>query len=89
MERIKTVEYVVGEHFLYPILYADSSGLDDNEERDFDEFDKDVRETPPDVGYSFGHWSAEGDTIEFDRCEVTGLMGRCSTIVAVYFHKDA
>ena len=89
MERIRTVEYTVGEHFLPTVFYGDTTGLNDGEEADFDAFLHEAQTKPPGVGYEFGHWSGEGDTLEFERCEVTGLMSRCTTIVAVFFHQDA
>lgn len=88
MERIKTVQYIVGEQFLPYVFYGDATGLEDGEELEFDALAREAETNPPE-GYTFGHWAGEGDTLEFDKCEATDMMGRCTTITAVYFHKDA
>jgi hypothetical protein len=88
MERVKTETFIVGEQFLPYAINGDATGLEDNEELEFDAFSLAPYTNPP-TGYRFSHWDTENDRDEFALCEVTGLRGACQPLIAVYFHKDA
>jgi len=62
-------EYEIGAHFLSALINGDTTGLEDNEERDLDAW---VTDAAPGVG----HWSDVADSDnEFGTCDVTGLRG--------------
>ena len=88
MERVKTETFMVNEHFLSYAINGDATGLEDNEELEFDAFSLAPYTNPP-TGYRFSHWDTEDNREEFALCEVTGLRGACQPLTAVYFHKDA
>ena len=85
MRKIESIAYTVGSQFLALIEYGEANGLTDDEEQQWDKVNRKARDNPPD-GFHFGHWSIGTESKdEFTRCEVTGLMGQCYTVNAVYF----
>ena len=81
-------EFRIAEHFLSALINCDYSGLDDAEQKQFDEWRNDacanVRE-----GFTVGHWSdVEGSGEDWGRCDITGLFAmRCT--VRLHIFKEA
>jgi len=76
MANIQLIEEVtIAEYFVCAIEYGDYSGLDDKEESQLNEWLENYR-------YCIFEY---GNREEFERCEITGLMGSC---VNVKIYKD-
>jgi len=76
MANIQLIETcTIAEYFVCAIEYGDMSGLDDEEES----MVGDWLENYPCCMFEYG------DSIEFAKCEITGLMGNC---VNVKIYKD-
>lgn len=76
MTNIQLIETcLIAEHFVCAIEYNDMSGLDDKEESQINDWLADY------PGCMFEY----GDSNEFAKCEITGLMGNC---VNVKIYKD-
>jgi hypothetical protein len=68
------VEARIGSHFLSYLINGDASGIEDSEARALDNYIAQIQE-----GREGGHWS-DGETEEFARCAITGLMGECVNV---------
>lgn len=69
-------EHYVSKHLLCAIAYGDDSGLDDAESAQLDAW---MAEQGAEH-YEF----PDGDDTDFRRCEVSGLMADCATIMGVH-----
>ena len=77
-----TTEHDILSCFICPLVYGDTSGLTDREERQFNQWLEEqyywVRKTaptPPDrTHWAYGHEDV-GELDEFGRCEITDLRG--------------
>ena len=65
-------EYIIGEHFAPAIINDDYTGLEDDEHAALDAW-------LDDNAMHSGHWTTEGESSDFARCEITGLMSDCIT----------
>ena len=74
--KFDSMEYTIGSHLASALVNADYSGLDDNEARDLDAW---LEENE----FRGNHWDI-GETHEFARCEISGLMGECITATQYY-----
>jgi len=73
--KFDTFEYRIGTHFLPSLINGDSSGMEEAEERQLDQWLASL----PCAG-RLGHWSYDTETTEeFSRCEVTDMMGETVT----------
>lgn len=76
MVNIQLIETcIINQVFVCPIEYGDMSGLDDKEENRLNEW----LENYPNCIFEYG------DSDEFAKCEITGLMGNC---INVKIYKD-
>lgn len=76
MANIKLIEEAtIAEYCVCAIEYNDHSGLSDEEERQINDW----LENYPYCMFEYG------ESIEFARCEITGLMGNC---IDVKIYKD-
>ncbi len=72
-------EHYVGKHLLCAIAYGDYSNLDDAE---IEQLEKWI------MAQGTSHFEfPDGDDTDFRRCEVSGLMADCATIMGVH-HVD-
>ena len=72
------IEYTVGEWFACAIEYGDESGLRDDESAQLADFLECESPTHP------HHWTLDTDRAdEFAKCEITGAMGECITLICV------
>ena len=84
-----SIEYHISDHFLGALINADHSGLTDLEERQIEEFDRQVRLDAP-MGFEFGNFSYPSDYWDdHGVCEVCGLESKIVPIVAIYWSKTA
>ena len=74
--KFDSMEYTIGSHFACPLVYADYSGLTDEEEKALEAWLEQNE-------FRGGHWDI-GETQEFARCEISGLMGECITATQFY-----
>ena len=88
MRRIITIPYTLGDQFLSLIANGEADTLTDEEAAAFARLEREARSIAAN-GYEFAHWAITDDRDEFARCEATDLHGACTTVEAVYFHKDA
>ena len=86
--RVITIPYTLGDQFLGLIAYGEADTLTDEEAADFARLEREARSIAAN-GYEFAHWAITDERDEFARCEATDLHGACTTVEAVYFHKDA
>ena len=82
--KIITTTYDIGSHFLPYLINGDCSGLEDEESVELDGFENGIRQYDRPEGYRFGHWDITEETNEFAECEITGLMGNTTKVVAVW-----
>jgi hypothetical protein len=81
-----TYKYTIGAQFATAIVNNDYSGLDDSEGNQLDQF---ISELPNHYHYkskqhkNFDMVDYEQEP-DFDRCEITGLMGDCLTFELSY-----
>ena len=80
--KTDTVTYTVGQHLACFFEYGDASGLDDDEVREAEIMLSTIPENGPE-GFSFMHTTI-GEPVGFDRDEVSGLMGDCVELIAVF-----
>lgn len=75
--KFQEMDYNIGAHFASALINGDYSGLDDAEEKLFNDWleQNEMRG---------GHWDMVGDDIEFTRCEISNLMGDCFTARQYY-----
>ena len=71
--KTDTYEYTVAEHWLSAIINGDYTGLSDEEENQLNDWLDDNQEMA-------SHWS-DGESMGFDRCEITGLMSDCIKLI--------
>ncbi len=74
--KFDNMEYTIGSHLASALVNGDYSGLDDSEARDLDAW----LEEHEFIG---SYWDI-GETHEFNRCEISGLMGECITATQYY-----
>ena len=86
--RVITIPYTLGDQFLCLIANGEADTLTDEEAADFARLEREARSIAAN-GYEFAHWAITDERDEFARCEATDLHGACTTVEAVYFHKDA
>ena len=74
--KFEEYDYRIGSHFLPAIFNGDTSGLNEEEIKWLNHFEKNY--CPGE-----GHWAGgdEEDHEEFARCEITGMMGDCHNVV--------
>ena len=70
------------------LLHPLTTAPDSEEAADFARLEREARSIAAN-GYEFAHWAITDERDEFARCEATDLHGACTTVEAVYFHKDA
>ena len=68
-------EATIAEHLVCAIEYNDMTGLDDKEESQLNDWLADY----PSCMFEYG------ESVEFAKCEITGLMGNC---INVKIYKD-
>jgi len=72
-------EYTIGEHFAPALINDDYTSLNDDEHALLDAWlDGNAMRA--------SHWTTEGESSDFARCEITGLMSDCAT-VRQYFRR--
>ena len=77
--KFDKTDYTIGSHFVVALEYGDETGLSDQESQELAEF----IESLPKGHNGSNHWSW-GDSDEFARCEISGMMGHCTQ--ATYLH---
>ena len=70
-------EYRISSHYLSSLINDDSSGLEDKEAVEFDEWVKLMQDD------RVGHWDCDSDS-DITMCEVTGLLSDCTTVRFIY-----
>lgn len=60
--------YMIGDHFISALVYGDYTGLNDEEERDLNNWLDSI---------PVGHWEVTDNTDEFAQCEISMLHGSC------------
>jgi hypothetical protein len=80
------IEYSVGEHFIAALINGDMTGLNDDEIKTLERFER--TETENLTNY---HWSTGVNPIEhsseFGRCEITGMLGNVAELHLVNMDK--
>ena len=80
---IDTIEYTIAASYLCALAYGDTTGLDDTEERQLDEFVKKVNQDVKDNGFTSWHWSFGDDESYFGGCEICGLKADVTDVEVV------
>jgi hypothetical protein len=71
--KMDTYEYIVADHWGSAIINGDYSGLSDDEEIQLNEW--------LDANQEAGaHWDI-GDSLGFDKCEISGMMSDCVQLI--------
>ena len=78
-------EFRIAEHYLSALINADTSGMDDAEERQFNEWVESAQSGICE-GFTVGHWcDVDGSGEDWGRCDVTGLFAmRCTVRLMIY-----
>jgi hypothetical protein len=70
--KFEKIQCTLGSHFVAALEYGDETGLSDEESAELQAF----VESLPKGKDGNNHWSW-GESEEFARCEVGGMMGEC------------
>lgn len=82
-------EYRIAEHYLSALINSDTSGLEDDEERQFNEWEAQARADARSAGLTVGHWVvAEGSGEDWGRCDVSGLFAMRCTVRLMCYRKE-
>lgn len=79
---IDTITFTVAQHLAVFFEYGDTSDMSRREIADATDFLESLPGQAPD-GFTFMH-STIGESVGFDRDEVSGLMADCVELIAVY-----
>ena len=67
-------DYYIGKHFVTALVYGDTTGLDDLEELDFDDWRDRFSDTTT--------FEIHSEEPEFKDCDITGLKSDCVRVTA-------
>lgn len=86
MKTWDTFDYRIAGHWLSALINGETSGLNDDEEKQFSEWEKKAKQNARDQGFTVGHWcDVDGSGEEWGRCDITGLFAmRCTVQLHVY-----
>jgi len=83
-------EYRIAEHFLSALINGDETGLDDDEQTQFEQWESQARADAIAAGYTVGHWTVAEDSGEdWGICEVSGLFAMRCTVRLMIYTQDA
>lgn len=81
--RTETTSWTVLEHLAVAMVCVDETGLDHDEVAALGQFERDKLEQARAGDASHWHWHIGDDRDEFAKCDITGLMGTCTTLSLV------
>lgn len=83
-------EYKIAEHFLSALIDGDETGLEDDEQTQFEQWESQARADAHGEGWTIGHWTDVADSAEdWGRCDVTGLFAMRCTVRLMIYKQDA
>ncbi len=79
-------EYKIAKHYLSALINGDETGLEDDKQTQFEQWESQARADATTAGYTIGHWTDVEDSGEdWGTCAVSGLFAmRCTVRLMVY-----
>ena len=82
--------YKIAEHFISALINGDMSGLEDDEQTQFERWEEQARANAHGEGWTSGHWTDVADSGEdWGRCDVSGLFAMRCTVRLMIYKQDA
>ena len=83
-------EYKIAEHFLSALIDGNETGLEDDEQTQFEQWEARARANAIAAGYTIGHWTDVEDSGEdWGTCAVSGLFAMRCTVRLMIYKQDA
>ena len=82
-------EYKISEHYLLALIIGDETGLEDDEQTQFERWEEQARADARAEGWTIGHWTDVTDSSDdWGQCDVTGLFAMRSTVRLMIYKDD-
>ena len=83
-------EYKIAEHYLSALIDGDETGLEDDEQTQFEQWESRARADAIAAGYTIGHWTEVEDSGgDWGICKVSGLFAMRCTVRLMIYKQDA
>ena len=79
-----TYDYKLAEHWICPLIYGDCSGLEDEEEKQLNDFLDSLPKHYYFKAPMHHHWDVQEEECEFTEDEISGLMANCASVKLIF-----